>query len=252
MRNSRRLPEGKFESDINLGDRIVPLVARVNRRAKRLIVKVDSVEGRVLVTAPSKRAIAEAVRFAGERAPWIRARLDEAAPARPFVDGGVCPYRGVMHTIRCEGSPRALVRVDADPPSIRVGGEPVHVNRRMVDWLRREARAALSERAQAHAAQLGKKIRRIQIRDTRSRWGSCSRDGALSFSWRLILAPPSILDYVAAHECAHLLHLNHSLAYWRALAGLGVDERAARAWFEANGAALHAWGAPGPAPRRAA
>ncbi|MEX0645013.1 MAG: SprT family zinc-dependent metalloprotease [Parvularculaceae bacterium] len=253
MRKIRRLPEAKFETEIDLGDRTVPLVARVNRRAKRLIVKVDSLEGRVVVTAPSKRALPEALRFAGERSSWIRARLDEGAPARPFVDGGLCPYRGVMHAIRCEGSPRLLARVVTEgTPVIRVGGDPAHVNRRLVDWLKSEARAALTERAQAHSAQLGKNFSRISIRDSRSRWGSCSRDGVLSFSWRLILAPPYILDYVAAHECAHLVHLNHSPAYWRALLSLGVDENAARAWFEENGEALHAWGATPPVWRRAA
>lgn len=241
------------ETSIDLGDRTAPLVARVNRRARRLIVRVDPVSGRVMVTAPSKRALPEALRFAAARALWIRARLDEAAAARPFVAGGVCPYLGVEHRIVHQGPARAAVtRRAGDQPSLLVGGDPAHLNRRLTDWLRREARDALTARADDYAARLGRRRGPIRIRDTRSRWGSCASDGSLSFSWRLILAPPEILDYVAAHECAHLVHLNHSPAYWRTLKSLGVDAVAARAWFAAHGPALHAWGVEPPDARRAA
>lgn len=249
----RETPPSTVETEIDLGDRVAPLVARVNRRARRLIVKVDSVQGRVIVTAPSKRALAEAIEFAGARAHWIRERLNEGAPARPFVDGGVCPYRGVFHRIVNEGGPRAPVRVvSGEPPLLTAGGDPEHLNRRIADWLKREARRVLGERCAGYAATLGKKITRVAVRDTRSRWGSCSGDGALSFSWRLILAPPEILDYVAAHECAHLVHLNHSARYWRVVASLGVDAGAARRWFDAHGARLYSWGVEAPRKKRAA
>lgn len=241
------------ETSIDLGDRTAPLLARVNRRARRLIVRVDPVSGRVLVTAPSKRALPEALRFAATRAAWIRARLDEADVARPFIAGGVCPYLGVEHRIVHQVPARAPVtRLAGDDPKLLVGGDPAHLNRRLVDWLRREARTALTARADDYAARLGRKRGPIRIRDTRSRWGSCASDGSLSFSWRLILAPPEILDYVAAHECAHLVHLNHSPAYWRTLKGLGVDAVAARAWFARFGPKLHAWGVEPPDARRAA
>lgn len=249
----RRQSNAVLETEIDLGDRVAPLVARVNRRATRLIVKVDAVHGRVLVTAPSKRALTEALEFAGARKGWIRARLEEGAPARPFVDGGMCPFRGIFHRIVNEGGPRAPVRVVVgEQPLLTAGGDPTHLNRRITDWLKREARQALAERAHLHAAKLGKKISHVSIRDTRSRWGSCSAGGALSFSWRLILTPPEILDYVAAHECAHLVHLNHSARYWRLLASLDVDVEGARAWFDRHGAGLHAWGVESPIRLRAA
>lgn len=242
-----------METSIDLGDRIAPVTARVNRRARRLIVKVDPVAGRVLVTAPSQRALPEALRFAGTRKAWIRARLDEAASARPFLPGGVCPYAGTDHLIVNHGPARApVIRLTGERPKLIVGGDPVHLNRRLVDWLKKQARVALTERADIHAAKLGRKRGAIRIRDTRSRWGSCSSDGTMSFSWRLILAPPEILDYVAAHECAHLVYLDHSPAYWRTLKGLGVDVDAARDWFAGHGADLHAWGVDGPPERRAA
>ena len=249
----RRTPPPPVETSIDLGDRIAPLTARVNRRARRLIVKVDPVAGRVLVTAPSQRALPEALRFADTRKIWIRERLDEAPAARPFANGGVCPYGGVDHVIVNQGGVRSpVVRLEGEAPKLIVGGDPAHLNRRLVDWLKKEARAALAARVDFYVAELGRKRGAIRIRDTRSRWGSCSSDGTLSFSWRLILAPPDILDYVAAHECAHLVHLDHSPAYWRTLKGLGVDARAARDWFNDRGPGLHAWGVETAPAKRAA
>lgn len=250
---SHKAAPTRIDTEIDLGDRIALLTARINRRAKRLIVKVDPVAGRVLVTAPSKRALPEALRFARERIPWIRARMDEGAPAQPFEAGGVCPYRGVFHRVVNEGAPRAPVRlVPGEPPQLIVGGDAAHLNRRLCDWLKREARRELCARIEKHAATLGKTPARIQIRDTRSRWGSCTSDRVLSFSWRLILAPPWILDYVAAHECAHLVHLDHSPAYWRVLARLNAPVEEARDWLERHGQGLHAWGAERPTVRAAA
>lgn len=237
---TRRILLSNLESTIDLGDRTAPLTARVNRRARRLIVKVDAVSGRVIVTAPSKRALPEAIAFARTRAPWIVRQLDECAVATPFRHGATFPYRGAPVTVVNEGGARAGVRLDGE--RVVAGGEAAHLNRRVTDWLKTEARRALTARADHYAELLCRKRGPIAIRDTRSRWGSCARDGALSFSWRLILAPPAILDYVAAHECAHLVHLDHSPAYWRILRNLGIDARAAREWFSAHGAALYAYG----------
>lgn len=251
-KRTRDQTPARLETEIDLGDRTLPLTARINRRAKRLIVKVDPVGGRVIVTAPSKRALPEALRFAETRAPWIRARIDEGLPARPFEAGGVCPYRGVFHNIVNDGSPRAPVRIAAgDPPLLLIGGDSAHLNRRLCDWLKQQAKRELEARVADYAGRLGKNPSRIQIRDTRSRWGSCTSDRALSFSWRLILAPPWILDYVAAHECAHLLHLDHSLKYWRVLASLDAPVDAARDWLERCGPALYAWGVERPLRRAA-
>lgn len=230
-------------SQISVGENSRPLIARVNRRAKRLILKVDPVAGEIHVTAPSKRALPEAIRFAHERIDWIESQLKETLRARPFQHGMNLPLRGVDHVILHEPERRTAVRIDADlVPAIRVGGGAEHVNRRIVDWLKREAREALVTKVDLYCSQLGRKRGRVSIRDTRSRWGSCTADGAMSFSWRLILTPPPILDYVAAHECAHLIHLDHSPAFWRVVRELGVDARSAAAWFRAHGPALFAYG----------
>ncbi len=226
---------------IDLGDRTAPLTARVNRRARRLIVKVDPVKGRVIVTAPSKRALSEAIDFARTRAPWIARELDACAIARPFAAGEVFPFRGALLEIEASGRPRGGVALDSG--KLVVSGDARHLNRRVTEWLKKEALVTLTERVDHYASQLSRTRGPITIRDTRSRWGSCARNGAMSFSWRLVMAPPEILDYVAAHECAHLVHLNHSAAYWRTLHSLNVDARAARDWFSAHGQSLYAYGA---------
>ncbi len=233
-------PVENSAATIDLGDRMAPLTTRINRRARRLIVTVDPIGGRVVVTAPSKRALPEAIDFARTRARWIVRQLDEAGGATPFAGGVVFPLRGIPTEIVEDGGPRAGVRLEG--ARLLAGGAAAHVNRRVTDWLKLQARQTLAERADHYAAMLGKKRGAISIRDTRSRWGSCGPDGSLSFSWRLILAPPAILDYVAAHECAHLVHHNHSPAYWRVLRGLGIDARAARDWFALNGQELYRYG----------
>lgn len=228
---------------IEIGARAAPLIARVNRRAKRLILKVDPIAGEIHVTAPSKRALPEAIRFAHERIDWIASQLQDDLRGRPFAAGMTIPFQGASHVIVNDESQRHAVRLDdALFPAIRVGGQPEHLNRRVADWLKREARARLIARVDHHCAALGKKRGRITIRDTRSRWGSCSSDGGMSFSWRLIMAPPEILDYVAAHECAHLIHLNHSPAFWRVVRDLGVDCRGAADWLTKEGPSLFVYG----------
>lgn len=230
-------------TQINIGARSVPLVARVNRRAKRLIVKVDPVAGEILVTAPSQKSVPEAIRFASDRQEWIASQLDDSLRAREFAEGMRIPYRGIMHKIVRSGGPRAPVCVETYPePSICVGGDAAHINRRIVDWMKREARSILNERVDHYCRQLNKQRRIIRIRDTRTRWGSCTSDGVLSFSWRLIMAPTEMLDYVAAHECTHLIHMDHSPAFWRQLAGLGIDARKAANWFDEKGGELFSYG----------
>lgn len=234
----------RIETTIDLGDRTAAMFLRVNRRARKLIVKIDPVSGAVLVTAPSQRAVPDAIAFARSRAGWIREQLDRASGGRAFANGVRFPLRGEPTLLVHTGRRRDPVRLEG--ATLYAGGDTDHLNRRVIDWLKAESRQVIIERVDAHTRSLGRRRGPISIRDPKTRWGSCARDGAMSFSWRLILAPPEILDYVAAHECAHLVHLDHSPGYWRVLKSLGVDARAARDWFERHGATLHAWGAVSP------
>lgn len=229
--------------ELTINGRATPLIARVNRRAKRLILKVDPTSGEIHVTAPSKRALPEAIAFARTRTAWIASQLDESLLAKPFEPGGHALLRGRRHLIVHAPRARRPVQLDASlPPRLIVGGEPAHLNRRLIDWMKREARSDLSAAVARYCETLDVKRRSISIRDPRSRWGSCSSEGAISFSWRLIMAPPEILNYVAAHECAHLIHMDHSPAFWRCVKTLGVDARACENWFDANGAMLFSYG----------
>jgi len=121
------------------------------------------------------------------------------------------------------------------------GGAP-HIDRRVADFLKREAQRDLDAASRLHASCLGVTIKRITVRDQSSRWGSCSRTGVLSYSWRLILAPPFVLDYLAAHEVAHLAELNHSPRFWRLVRGLSPEFKRAKTWLVTHGSELHRYG----------
>lgn len=234
-----------FRTEIDVRGKTTPLVARVNRRAKRLILSVDPVLGEIRVTAPTKASLPEAVSFARERSDWIAGQMSEDLAAKPFMEDGSVPYLGVSRRIIRQGGPRSAIKTGMvnGEDVIFVGGDAEHVNRRVTDWLKKQAREELTKRADFYCEKLGERRSGIKIRDTRTRWGSCSSDKTLSFSWRLVMAPPPIIDYVAAHECAHLRYMNHSPAFWRLLASMGVDSRAATNWFKENGAALFSYGA---------
>ena len=120
-----------------------------------------------------------------------------------------------------------------------IAGDPAHLPRRVSDWLRRECRRDLERAVAQAAAAIGKRSPPITLRDTASRWGSCTSSGRLNFSWRLILAPSFVLDYLAVHEVAHLVHMNHSPKYWALCRSLNADTDRAEAWLNTQGTSLH-------------
>lgn len=163
----------------------------------------------------------------------------------PFAPGALVPLRGQPHQIVHQPEARGTVWTQADAagnPALLVAGEAPHVGRRIADHLKREARRDITAAVRRYARALGVEIGRITLRDTASRWGSCSAKGDLSFSWRLILAPPFVLDYLAAHEVAHRLELNHGPAFWRTVEGIYPARREAEAWLRHHGASLHRYG----------
>ncbi len=222
-----------------LGDATVDLTVRVNPKARRLSLKVDPALGGVVLVLPSKQARRQGLDFARGHGAWILAELAKLAPRIAFEDGARIPYLGHPHDIRrIDG--RGGVWREAD--EIRVAGRPEHTARRVGDWLRREAKRLIAEQAPAKAAAIGGEIARITVRDPRTRWGSCSASGALSFSWRLVLAPEAVLDYVVAHEVAHLAEANHGAAFWALVDRLHDDVAGARHWLKTSGPDLHRYG----------
>ncbi|HEY8253197.1 MAG TPA: SprT family zinc-dependent metalloprotease [Rhizomicrobium sp.] len=225
---------------LKIDGRMLEVKVRLNPRARRMIVKVNPATGEISVTAPSRRGVAHALDFARGETAWIAGQLAKAPGPLALAPGAKLPLRGETHQIRAAA--RGPAPVWCEDGIIWVRGREAHVERRVLDFLKREARATFETRALAHAARLGVTPSRITVRDTASRWGSCSSTRSLSFSWRLILAPDFVLDYVVAHEIAHLKEMNHSPRFWAHVRALVPDLDAPQVWLKVHGRELQRYG----------
>ncbi len=225
---------------LRVAQREIPLVVSRHSRARRITLRLDGLSGDVRLVLPKRMALSEGLDFATQKADWLLAQLD-ALPARvPFTDGAVIPLLGRDHVIRhVAGARRGVWRQDGE---IFASGFAEHLPRRIADFLKAEARAAIAPRAHAKAAQIDRQVTRLTIRHMTSRWGSCGSDGALAFCWRLVLAPEPVFDYVIAHEIAHLRHMNHGPRFWDLVARLTPDLKGARRWLKQSGDTLLAYG----------
>lgn len=230
-----------------------PVTVRRSPRARRLTLSVNEARRSGVLTVPPHVSLEEAGDFLSRHFGWLRDRLEAMPQAVPFADAMVMPLRGDDHRIDFVGSSRRRGVVWTEPgldegeighdlPRLCVAGGPEHGPRRLKDWLIREARKDLTERANWHAENLGLTPSRITIRDQTTRWGSCSSNGVLSFSWRVVLAPPFVLDYLAAHEVAHLKEMNHSKRFWALVRETMPRMQEGRRWLRENGSALHRYG----------
>lgn len=228
----------------------VSVTVKLNPRARRLIVKVHPSTGEVSVVAPTKRSIDHAIDFARGETEWIAERLKQVPPAVPLGLGARILYRGEEHVIRRGEGRRTPVWIDREEGNriIRVTGQSEHTARRVLDFLKREAKKVLEARAFYYAEQLGTAPKHVTVRDTASRWGSCSTQRSLSFSWRLILAPAFVLDYVVAHEVAHMREMNHGPRFWRLVEDLIGNAEKPQIWLREKGSALHRY-MPKPLPQ---
>lgn len=230
---------GHFER-LSIGSAAADVRVRVDGRARRISIKVDRIGGVVTLTSPSQAMLPEARRFLQTRTDWVQARQTEAVAPTPFAPG---------ETIPIFGAPRMIVHQPywKDPVSLKsdkilVSGAARLTGFLITNFLKAEARRRLIQATNAHAARIGVTVSAISIRDQKTRWGSCSAKGRLAFSWRLAMAPPSVLNYLAAHEVAHLRHMNHGPKFWRLVAELDPDWRKAEAWLKADGATLRRYG----------
>ncbi|WP_299626254.1 M48 family metallopeptidase [Pelagibius sp.] len=218
----------------------VPLELRRHPQARRISLRLNKAGDGIVLVLPQRTPIREALAFAERNSDWILGKL-EAVPARvPFAAGAVIPVLGVAHVV--EHNARARRGVWRSPGTITVSGQAEHLPRRLGDFLKREARQEISRRARDKAARIDQRVGRISLRDPRSRWGSCSSKGDLSFSWRLILTPDYVVDYVVAHEVAHLAELNHSKRFWTLTAGLTAEMERAKDWLRREGSQVHRYG----------
>jgi hypothetical protein len=227
---------------------VYPVRLRRHRQARRFTLRIQSATREVILTIPPRGSLKEAHEFAQKHGGWIAARLGRLLQAAPFADGVVVPLRGEPHRIAHRPGARGAVWVEIDADGGRllcVAGHAPHIERRIGDFLRREAKRDLEAASLRFAGDLGLVVRRVTVRDQSSRWGSCSTTGVLSFSWRLILAPGYVLDYLAAHEVAHLIEMNHSAKFWRVVQRLCPSHEKSKAWLDVHGADLHRYGLPG-------
>ena len=234
--------------ELRAGDAIIPVGLRRVAGAKRFTLRVRSATRDVMLTMPRRSSIASAREFAERHVAWIQARFGRLPKPVRFEPGAVVPVRGEGHLIVHRPDQRGAVWIESPaaelaPPRLCVAGGAEFVARRVRDYLRREAARELRLAVGIHATAIAVTVASVGVRDTTSRWGSCSAIGALNFSWRLIMAPPFVLNYLAAHEVAHRVHLDHSARFWALTQRLAPDTDRAEAWLKAHGAELHRYGA---------
>ncbi len=237
----RARPRIPTSTTVEIDGAPVSVTVRVNARARSYRLSIPH-SGGPLLTLPPHGRWAEAEDFLLRHHNWLAARIRRAPEATSFAAGSTVLLRGVEHRIVATGRVRGRVEVaeDAGQPILLVPGDPAHQARRLIDWLKEQARIDLEQRSAHHAARLGVTVKAIKLREQSSRWGSCSSSGNINYNWRLILAPPFVLDYVAAHEVAHLVEMNHSAAFWATVKRTLPEMEKGRAWLKAHGRQLMA------------
>jgi len=220
---------------IRIGDPAIEVALRRNARARRMVLRVAASGRGATLTLPPGIALAHAAAFLNDHEGWIRRNV-AAVPARDHVgEGSVLPFGDTTLTLQGHAG-RASVR---DGNTLLLPGAPARFGPRAAAWLAEEARRTCVAGVDHHAGRLKLRAGRVRMADPRARWGSCTAAGDLMFSWRLIMAPVAVLDYVVAHEVAHLAELNHSPRFWAVVRQLCPDYEPARDWLRRNGAALH-------------
>lgn len=217
------------------GEPMVRIGIRRAKNARRLSLRISRLDGRVMMSIPKRTPMREARKFAAEHTDWINKQLArQPDQEKPHV-GGTMLFEGQEAKI-VAAKTRAARYQDG---LIVVPQTAQAVAPRIAAFLKNTARVRLMAASDQYAAALGVSYGRLTLRDTRSRWGSCSSGGNLMYSWRLIMAPPAVLEYVAAHEVSHLLEMNHSPDYWAVVSRIYPDYKAPRKWLRENGGHLH-------------
>ncbi len=214
----------------------IPVRIKWSARAQRLILRLDQISEGGVLTVPSGATRKEAVSLAQKSAAWLYDKIQDRPARQMFYDGHVLSLLDTPITIRHAPKERSGVQLDGS--DLIVSGRAEHLQRRVFDWLKGHTKVVITPRAKLMAGQLGRQIGKISVRNTRSRWGSCSDTGNLSFCWRLILTPNWVLNYVIAHEVSHLVHMNHSPSFWKTVGHFDVETERARTWLKKNGARL--------------
>jgi len=218
---------------LRLEGREIPLKVARHAKARHISLRVDGAARAVRLILPPRAALREGLEFAEYKSAWLLDQLDALPERIPFEVGAVVPVLGQDHVIRHD--PKGRRGVWRDRGVIWASGHAEHLPRRIADFLKTESRRELTARARAKAAVIKETVRRVSVRETRTRWGSCGSDGTMNFCWRLILTPQEVLDYVVAHEVAHLKHMDHGKKFWDLTARLTANASHAREWLRQHG-----------------
>ena len=220
----------------------LPVKVIENDRAKRLTLRLTPSGDGLKVTTPSHVGDDEIVEFVRRNRNWAAVRIARMPNKVVLEAGSMIPLHGIDHEIVLTGKNRGVIEATHKDGhyAVRVPGDENSVSRKLVDWMKKEARYELNKAVTKHAAKIGVRPKQIRITDTTSRWGSCSSNRVLSFSWRIIMAPPGVLDYLAAHETAHLVEMNHSEKFWNLTRELCPQTDRHKQWLRTNGSKLHA------------
>ena len=207
---------------------------RQNNNSRRITLRISALDGKITITGPNYLDFAEFKKFAESKKSWLKSKRESFEPPI-FISEGM--------EIRISGTNTKILFSDVQEPK-KVNGilfvsKEKPVSTQVKKYLKEIGRIHLAYICKEFAERLGSKVHKITLRDTRSRWGSCSNDAKLMFSWRLIMAPEDILAYVAAHEVAHLKHMNHSKDFWETVEYLFGPYKKERAWLKQNGPSLH-------------
>lgn len=227
--------EEKMSKSFHIGDPPIEVQLHRSARAKRYSLRVSSLDGSVRLTMPQYGREKAALDFVREKSDWLQSAM--ARQPQPHVVGyqSELPVEGQLYTIR----PARIRTPRLEGGDLLIGGNEATLGKRLAGFLKARARERLAHASRHYAEKLGRDFAKITLRDTRSRWGSCTHDGNLMYSWRLILAPPEVLDYVAAHEVAHLIEMNHSPAFWANVAAIMPGYKTQRSWLRTHGSSLH-------------
>lgn len=235
-------PPAPVKRVLDVAGRSMPLTIRQHNQATRITLRIEPGGRALKMTIPSGLADREVNAFLDRHQGWLLTKLAKFPEDAGLRSGSAILLRGVKHRIEHTGRLRGLteaVLIDGEPV-IRVSGLEEHLGRRLADFLKKEARRELEALVDAHAYRVRRPVNSISMKDTRSRWGSCSVDGNLSFSWRIVMAPPLVIDYLAAHEVAHLKEMNHGPRFWALCEKLCPEMEEAKAWLKRHGSMLHA------------
>ncbi|MDF3073489.1 MAG: hypothetical protein K0S54_1156 [Alphaproteobacteria bacterium] len=228
--------------DLELSDRSISVAIRRAPRARRFSLRLNGRAGGPELVLPQRAPLKLALEFAMAQTAWLERHLERIVPPQKLVPGMLLPLGGIDHRIEHRTDLRG-VTLDEEARLLLVGGREEHAPRRLLDFLARRARAAITPLVHDKAVHIGRRVAHLGVRHNRSRWGSCSSDGRLSFTWHLALTPDPVIDYLAAHEVAHLREMNHSARFWQLCRELTQgDMEQARAWLKNHGGRTLAFG----------